>query len=204
MDNNYTSPGFNTKMKIVEALDALSQETSFEQVSILQICERADISRSTFYHHFCDKNAVLQWHSSIVYEAGVDQIGRTLTWFEGHLLTTRGLERYRSLYYRAGYSNEYGGVKPFFVRHHVDTLRETLTEYQKKELTPLLDFQIHATAAAESSMANLRYAGELTLSTKEFCTYLVSIVPRELFEALQEPVTPRGDERPPFFLGAVW
>lgn len=204
MNNQYTSPNFNTKMKIVESLDALAQEANFEQVSILQICERAGISRSTFYHHFCDKNAVLQWHSSIVYEAGIDQIGRTLTWFEGHLLTTRGLERYRNLYYRAGYSNEYGSIKPFFVRHRIDTLKETLAEYQNVPLTTLLEFQICATAAAESAMANRRYAGEFSMSTKEFCTLMTTIVPRDLYQILQEPANPRGNEQPPFFLGAVW
>ncbi|HIW76856.1 MULTISPECIES: TetR/AcrR family transcriptional regulator [Gordonibacter] len=203
MDNQYASLGFNTKMKIVEALDDLAQHTSFERVSILQICERADISRSTFYHHFCDKNAVLQWHASVIYEAGIDQIGRTLNWFEGHLLTTRGTERYKNLYYRAGHSTEYASIKPFYVRHRIDTLKETLTEYQNKPLTPLLEFQICATAAAESAMANRRYAGELVLPTKEFCTYMASIVPRELYNALKDPVHPH-DDLPPFFLGGVW
>ena len=191
MDDEILTQGFKTKMRIVEALNELTGEVPFDQVRVIDICERVHLARSSFYHHFCDKNAILQWHSLTAYKAGVDETGRTLTWFEGHLVTTRALERFRNLYYRAGIGTEFSAVRPTFVRHRIETLIDTCKNWKHIEVTPLLDFQIHALACAEAASSNRRYSGELQMPAKEFCSYLETIVPRELYRALNEPTSPQ-------------
>lgn len=189
-DSVYASQGINTKMRIVASLGELCEDSSYDQVNIMQICDKSDISRSTFYHHFHDKNAILQWHSSLSYEMGIDQIGRTLPWFEGHLITTVILEKYLTLYYRAGFSQEYSGVRPSFVRNREKSLTETITKWHRIEMTDQLGFQVKATAALESSMANLRYSGENTMPPEQYCQQLVNALPRAIFEILDKPTDP--------------
>lgn len=185
MADGLASSGFTTKMAILSALDAIVAEKSYEKASIASICEIAKVSRSTFYHHFKDKNSVLQWHSRIAYEMGIDQIGRSLGWLNGHMVTTQIIERYKGLYFLGGTSSEYSAVVPSFIRHRVDNLRETIVDFQHMRLTPLLDFQIQAMASVESAMANRYYANELGMSMKEFCSSIVTLVPSELYAATE-------------------
>ena len=87
-----------TKMKIAEALESICERTRFDRISTGLIAEEAGISRSSFYYHFENKNAVVVWLSNQAYEQGIDQIGRTLTWFEGHYITTSYLDRFPLLF----------------------------------------------------------------------------------------------------------
>ena len=49
-----------TRARLIEAMVALIHETPWEALSIQQICDRADIARSTFYLHFAGKDALLE------------------------------------------------------------------------------------------------------------------------------------------------
>jgi len=48
-----------TQRSLREALIALILERGWENVSVLDVCERADVGRSTFYAHFADKEELL-------------------------------------------------------------------------------------------------------------------------------------------------
>ena len=53
------------KMKdfLAESLELLMQEKPFEKIKIKQICDRAGVIRATFYNHFEDKYAALNYIS---------------------------------------------------------------------------------------------------------------------------------------------
>ena len=44
-----------TKNKLLESFKKLLSEKSFENITIQEICELADVKRATFYKHFADK-----------------------------------------------------------------------------------------------------------------------------------------------------
>ncbi|MFN7147097.1 MAG: TetR/AcrR family transcriptional regulator [Myxococcota bacterium] len=48
-----------TRRTLREALLALTYERGWEQVSVQDVCARADVGRSTFYAHFADKEELL-------------------------------------------------------------------------------------------------------------------------------------------------
>ena len=85
---------------------------------------------------------------------------------------------------------EYRGGQPFFVRWRQRQLTETMLSYQQKEITPLIKFQIEAVPYVEIAMAQKFMQGELGISLDEYCEMIVSLVPRELYEALAVPATP--------------
>lgn len=190
------SRSFLTKMDIAQALNRLCEDHPFSKIKVDAIAQEAEISRSSFYYHFPDRNAVVQWLSLYFYENGLDQTGRTLTWFEGHMITTRGFLRFHTLFTSASAGTEYGAARPYFIRHRQENLAETVADYQKKELTPLLEFQIEALPHAEMIMSNQYADGQYRLSLKEYCSFMTSLVPKELYEALEHPVertTFKGD-----------
>ncbi len=51
-----------TRRALTEALTDLILETGYERLTIQEIIDRADISRSTFYAHFTDKDHLLDGH----------------------------------------------------------------------------------------------------------------------------------------------
>ena len=48
-----------TKRNLKDTLVELLMEVPFEQISITELCKRADISRITFYSHYSDKYALV-------------------------------------------------------------------------------------------------------------------------------------------------
>lgn len=48
-----------THIALHEALVALTLEKGWDNVSVLDVCERADVGRSTFYTHFADREDLL-------------------------------------------------------------------------------------------------------------------------------------------------
>lgn len=186
--NSY-SQAYQTKLEIAKTMNALCANTPFSKLTIDAIVHEIGISRSSFYYHFTDKNAVVAWVMRLCFQTGIDEIGRTLTWFEGHLLTTRRFQQFQALLVGAEDLNDYDAAIPSFIRHRSEILLETLTDYQHKEATPLLRFQIYATAGIEINMTGRFRSGDFgNMKTKEFCDLLVQTLPRELFEALNEPV----------------
>lgn len=50
-----------TRKSIVDALLTLMSEREIEKITVKDITETADVNRATFYHHFKDKQALLQY-----------------------------------------------------------------------------------------------------------------------------------------------
>lgn len=51
---------FNTAVKMDEALIALLNEKDFEYITVKEICQRADVNRSTFYLHYENTRDLLE------------------------------------------------------------------------------------------------------------------------------------------------
>ena len=49
-----------TKLLLKTALMELMQEKEFDQITIKELCERADLNRTTFYLHYEDQRSVLK------------------------------------------------------------------------------------------------------------------------------------------------
>ncbi len=50
-----------TKLKIAEQMKYLMRRKSIEKIRVSELCTLADVERSTFYHHFKDKYALVAW-----------------------------------------------------------------------------------------------------------------------------------------------
>jgi hypothetical protein len=131
---------------------------------------------------------VLVWHSFLLYGIGLDLIGRSMSWYEGHLATTKGFVKFRKLYAVAGRSDEYGAVIPSYLRHRKQILTKTLREYQHLSLSTHLEFQIDALIHAETAVASACFQGAYDLTIREYCDLAISVVPQRLFGLLDKPV----------------
>ena len=174
-------------MQILEAMCRLCETRPFSHLSVVDIAREAGISRSGFYYHFADRNAAVQWLSRSAFATGIDEIGRTRSWFDGHYTTTRILKQFRPLIIAAARDNSYSGAEMSYMRHRKANLCETLA-LRNVALTDELLFQIEALAASEQYMTSAYIKGELgDMAPRTFCEMLVKIVPEQLRQATEPP-----------------
>lgn len=187
------------EVDVFNALRSLVEERAFDKITVRSICERANVSKSSFYQHFSDKYSIMQWHYDLVTNAGTAQIGRTLSWRGGHLITTAGIAPYVSVYDSAGLSTTYEGLLAYSLRKRKNDIYQTLTNYRHVRITDRLEFQIDALVGAEQAAAKSSFSKIETMGVSEFADCMVSLVPRELFEALEiSPGESPSEEKNPW------
>ncbi len=179
-----------TKLKVFKAFLDLSKDQNYDSISAKSIYTRSGVAKSTFYQHFGSKDDILHWYWGMITEAGIVQIGRSLTWEEGHYITTSGIEFAFSLIKASAQSKDtLSGFLPYALRDRKEQIRKTLSDYKKIEITEKLKFQISALAGAEQAAMVDYFNEEKRDDIDTFVDYLISIVPRDLYEAMQLTTT---------------
>ena len=194
---SFLSSSATSKLNIFNALCELLKVESLDGISVRQICEEAKVGKTTFYAHFKDKYDVLLWYSDLAHEVGVGQIGRTLTWKEGHRLTTEALLFERDALSRGAESHDFNSINYHSGRWREKSLTHTLTEHRHVEMTERLRYQIVALAEAEIAIAKRYFSIKdqgARMPVNEYISVLVSIVPREIYELLEKPLSLPGEE----------
>lgn len=181
-----------TKARILHAVERLLGATSFERMSVLAICKEAGVSSPTFYKHFKDKYHVAQWLFDCVTEVGLFQIGRTLTWEQGYYRHLVLLIEHRGVF--QGFMAEASGyfsLPSYGRRRQREELHRTLVEYKRIKIDDELEFQINYFVQLETHSAiDWVKSGMQTPPARTYAQYLANVVPRRLFDLLNEPVSP--------------
>ena len=188
--------GYETKMTIVRAVYELLEEgRTIESATVTEICERAHVSRKTFYKHFEDKYKVLEWYYAVLLQrSDVTQIGRTVT-------CEQGLRSALDVYYAERdflgkafvVSDDYESVFSFSVRWTADGMRETIVDFYNTELTPDLAFEIDLCSKMLAiAVADWMEHG-FTYSPEQLTDYLIGCVPPRLRALLDGAVAPVSD-----------
>lgn len=180
---------FDVEMKlgIIDAMTRVLERTPFSSVTINQICDEAYISRPTFYRYFPNKDSVPIWHVNHFFRVGSFQIGRTLTWYEGHYVTLTGMAKSTLFYQRLELPNGCIPLRQYSTKAHADNLRETLVKFKGISLTDRLEFQVETFAKTRTDITKKWIYGGLRPEPSIFAEYTNSIVPPELFFLLNEP-----------------
>ena len=59
---------------LIEALFELMKEKPFESIKLTEICEKAMVHKTTFYHHFTDKYDLLKFAITELQKSMLNQI----------------------------------------------------------------------------------------------------------------------------------
>lgn len=185
------SAGYATKKAIFKALYDLTREKTYESIKIPDICNCAGVSRSTFYHHFNSKFDVICWHYELILALGVNRVGISLGWFDAHLITTTATRQYYDLYSKVRQPNASSSFfTSYYSQRREAALRHAIVDVKRLELTPKLAFQVRGLPHAEEWAIREWYRSPGDIGIKEICEYMVSLVPRDLYHALEIPEMP--------------
>jgi AcrR family transcriptional regulator len=124
-----------TRLQIVEALGTLMQQKALENVKVVEICNLADISRTTFYSYFKDIFDVGVWFWDYIMEEALYQIGITVDNTVGHVRSFEGLQQHHGFFYNAFKSKAYNSAFEHGSRHVKDVLIENALRNRGYEFT---------------------------------------------------------------------
>ena len=178
------------KMAVVDAMDELMHETPIDRLSVSKICDKAGISRATFYRYFTDKFSVVQWLLKYVMAQGANEIGRTLSFYDGYYTSeVLILERY-DFFTNAAKSNDYNSIDRFSPRLRKEVFERTITKHFKREYDEHMRFLVYVTVEMETNLFPQWHYGDIDCTIEELCQWMTECVPRELFNLLNNPINP--------------
>ena len=139
------------KSQILDALEELARTTPYPALTVRMICERAGISRPTFYRYFKDKDDVVQWYWDRSGEKHLRQMGREQGWYEGNLRMLLEFREHAALMSAVlAHDEGMNSCIKHGYRQRVRYLRELIARENALALTDDVDFEIRFFADAES------------------------------------------------------
>lgn len=89
-----------TKELIAASLNELLNELPFSKITIKKITDNCGLTPTTFYKHFSDKYALVQWTFDTAQSSYVDRIDDSYTWYHACRDMLYSIKEYRNIYER--------------------------------------------------------------------------------------------------------
>ena len=172
-----------TKRALAAALKELMAEMPFSKININDICEKCDMNRKSFYYHFQDKYALLNW----IYDTEFIAIARKKTYDSGwqflYDICTyfyQNKQFYRKALLIKGQNS--------FSEHFRELMLPVITEYLKGIFSEqeLLPFHINFFADAYICAIERWLLEKDCIPPEEFLALLKSCVQNIAFHATKE------------------
>lgn len=177
----FDSPDARIKIRILRAVDK-----SLDSMKVSDICEKAGISRRTFYRHFDNKYEIPDWFFSYCGRFYLDDIGRSIGWRTGYYHHLRLISQERDVLRKAlQYSINEPFVSTVGTETRTQVILETLRNYRGVTVTSNLEFLAKTFARVEREVINEWMRSDRPTDLMRWTEDLVSIVPPKLFEAME-------------------
>lgn len=183
------SRGSAMRFKIVEAAERLLESRSYKELSVVDICHEAGISRPTFYYHFSDKYEIVQWHYDQICQTRLDESGRMLSWKQANLANISEIIKHKALYIAAfRYNKGYQSLTAYGHRRLKSMLIDVIKEYNREALTEDLLLQIDFFVYGTMNVFTRWGSDGMPGSANHFAEQIDSCLPPELEKLLRPSI----------------
>lgn len=164
-----------TKLWIAEKTKELMKTKPIEKIRIAEICEAADIERSTFYYHFKDKYTLVAW--IFYYSAkNVDVTGITTS-----VQHMQQMKKDMQFYKRAFEDTSQNALWQYMLEFFVDeNIRAVKSIQHVDELDPQLIFMIRLYCCGAIGMAREWILEDSDLSAETIVQWTFACMPQAL------------------------
>ncbi len=178
---------FPMKMQIKEALGELLEQRLMNDVTVSDICEKANISRQTFYNNFSDKFAVPQWFFDLICHRYLYETGRSLSFSDAFLLNTQALQQNKHFLARLSKPKGYQSLFAYGRRARKQTLLETVRDYKHIAVTKELENMIEYHVQGETQLICIWAENGMESSAQYLTDLIMEATPRKLLGVLKDP-----------------
>ncbi|MEG0376548.1 MAG: TetR/AcrR family transcriptional regulator, partial [Raoultibacter sp.] len=162
-----------------------SVEQSLDQIKVSDLCEKAGISRQTFYRHFDSKYSLHWWWPTHIHKFYLIEVGRTIDWETGYFHHIRLLSLEKEFFKTATqYTLNSPSERSIMPHYRRCALYETLEDYRHIEINDELDFCLDSWVKTETEILTEWYRLGTTPPPKEAAEKLARVVPKMLYDAL--------------------
>ena len=139
------------RLRVVYALDRLVQVKSLSDIKVKEICNLSGVPRSTFYSYFYDIYSIPQWIWDDMMKDSLYKIGDGVTWDQGHRQMFENILRYKTLFCRIYWENDYNSILEYGYRGAYSAIKRNVEirknhRWTNEELVEL-DYTIRALAS---------------------------------------------------------
>ena len=112
-----------TKTRLAQALKSCMARKSFDKITVKELLEACDLSRPTFYYHFQDIDALMEWMFNNEMVSLLRKSEDCLTWDDGILLLLRYAQDNRAVCLCAYESVGYDALRRMFFQSVASILK---------------------------------------------------------------------------------
>lgn len=141
---------FQTQEKIVEALSDLLEEGNLNNVTVVDVCAKSGVSRSTFYRYFVDISDVALWWFDIVVQKSISSEAFSVHFCEERIRFLEQIRLHKALFTKAFTSERFGMLTKKAAQHGDDSFRRRVQN-------------VHGYTMTDDESLLLEYYGHLTL-----------------------------------------
>ena len=138
MADQTLSKSLRTRIGVVESLARLLDDTGMDRITVSMLCQKAGISRTTFYQYFDNITGVGIWMWDHVMDQTLYQVGIKYSAYEGHLRKFRALRESRFFFKELLKHTEYDSVMQHAGRYMLDHFTQTI---ERHRAAPLNEFE---------------------------------------------------------------
>lgn len=162
-----------------------------DSVKVTDICEKAGISRRTFYNHFEDKHSIVSWFMDLTGAESYGQIGLTLSLEDGIRRLVYTVEPYRDFLAAASRSKYYGMTYTQLARTSRRGLEQAAEAYLGEAISESLRLTIRYYASIPEAVITDWSKGVISCTAEEAADLILSLTPDHLIKLFEKP-THRG------------
>lgn len=174
------------RLFIAESLNGLLETRSLDRVSVVELCERAGISRSTFYTYFDDIYCVGEWLWDYKNFAVFDGLGRDYGYYECYVRLFTRLRDTHARFGRIQLARATRDNISYARRRTTEVLTSCLERSLGRCLTPDERMQLNYVSAAEEAMTLKWFADGMDISPERLARYVADAAPQFMKDALGE------------------
>ena len=174
-----------TKKEILKALIEITEETEFEKVSVRQICEKASMSRQTFYQYFKDKYDAAYYITEQVLQDNFQRLGSEIGWREAYLNTFKCMESMSAPLARLGRSDEYNSIRKATVRNSRRDFQDCYLRLYGQKPSALIAFQMDYFSRSATEAPSDWIENGCVPPADVFIDYFITLIPAELKACLE-------------------
>ncbi len=168
------------RMSIINAIDA-----PINDLSVKEICEKANVSKQTFYSRFSSKYDIPNWYAAHYEQRMLNKVGRTLSWEDGLGGLFSVYELHKPLFHNTSKRGRDVHSEIETKTRRRAAVVETLKTYRKVELTEELMFLVEAYLELEVFLAGEWFRANLSPSAERFTSYYIECIPRKFYKVMQ-------------------
>ncbi|SHJ81493.1 TetR/AcrR family transcriptional regulator C-terminal domain-containing protein [Hespellia stercorisuis] len=175
-----------TKYKFADAVKELMRKDALDKISVKDIVENCGMTRQTFYRHFQDKYALVNWYFEVLVRDSFKEMGTKKT-LEGALIKKFYFIKSEKYFFKAAFqSKDYNSLMEYDYQYILNFYTEVIEKKTGKPLEEDVRFLLEMYCRGSISMTANWAIHETEETPEEMARLLVEALPMKLQELLIE------------------